>query len=167
MVPEKKDISIFLVKPNVTVKRAMQQLDASMRKILFVINDKQQLNTLHIATVVFGLIGLGTGLAMIGSKSLLDIWWELSGIFAGGMLGLFLLGLISRQTKNTEALTATIIGVIVILWMTFSDRLTGEYNFLKSPMHKNMIIVVGTLSIFLSGVLLTKFKRQKTAPAEA
>ena len=131
------------------------------------INDKQQLNALHIATVVFGLIGLGTGLAMIGAKSLLDIWWELSGIFAGGMLGLFLLGLISRQTKNTEALTATIIGVIVILWMTFSDRLTGEYNFLKSPMHKNMIIVVGTLSIFLSGVLLTKFKRQKTAPAEA
>jgi len=131
------------------------------------INDKQQLYALHVATVVFGLIGLGTGLAMIGAKSLLDTWWELSGIFAGGMLGLFLLGLISRQTKNTEALTATIIGVIVILWMTFSDRLTGEYNFLKSPMHKNMIIVVGTLSIFLSGVLLTKFKRQKTAPAEA
>jgi Na+/proline symporter len=42
------------------------------------INDKQQLYILHIATVVFGLIGLGTGLAMIGAKSLLDIWWELS-----------------------------------------------------------------------------------------
>ncbi len=68
------------------------------------INDKQQLYVLHVATVVFGLIGLGTGLAMIGAKSLLDIWWELSGIFAGGMLGLFLLGLISRQTKNAEAL---------------------------------------------------------------
>src|SRR6185295_10185633 len=38
------------------------------------INDKQQLRVLHIATVVFGLIGLCTGLAMIGAKSLLDIW---------------------------------------------------------------------------------------------
>jgi solute:Na+ symporter, SSS family len=130
------------------------------------ITDKQQLFSLHIATVVFGLIGLCTGLAMIGSKSLLDIWWELSGIFAGGMLGLFLLGLISRQSKNAEAITATIIGIVVILWMTFSDRFTGEYSFLKSPLHKNMIIVVGTLAIFLAGLLLTKLKAARAAASE-
>src|SRR6266496_299969 len=122
------------------------------------ITDKQQLFILHIATVVFGLIGLCTGLAMIGAKSLLDTWWELSGIFAGGMLGLFLLGLISRQTKNAEALTATLIGIVVILWMSFSDQIGNEYKFLKSPLHKNMIIVVGTLTIFLAGLLLTKLK---------
>jgi SSS family solute:Na+ symporter len=46
--------------------------------------------------------------------------------------------------------------------MTFSDRLSGQYEFLKSPLHKNMIIVVGTLSIFLSGLLLTKLKKRKT-----
>jgi SSS family solute:Na+ symporter len=82
------------------------------------------------------------------------------------MLGLFLLGLISRQTRNAEALTATIVGVIVILWMTFSDRLSGEYAFLRCPMHKNMIIVVGTLTIFLTGLLLTKLKVNKAVPAE-
>ena len=124
------------------------------------ITDKQQMFSLHLATVVFGLIGLGTGLAMIGAKSLLDTWWELSGIFAGGMLGLFLLGLISRTTKNTEAITATIIGIVVILWMTFSGKITGTYSFLKSPLHKNMIIVVGTLTIFLAGVMLTRLKRK-------
>ncbi len=118
--------------------------------------DKVQLQVLHIATVVFGVIGLATGLAMIGAKSLLDIWWELSGIFAGGMLGLFLLGFISRKTKNAEATAAVLIGIIVILWMTFSDRLSNEYNWLKSSLHKNMIIVVGTLSIFLAGIILTK-----------
>src|SRR4030095_17137934 len=128
------------------------------------INDKEQLYILHIATVVFGLIGLGTGIAMIGAKSLLDIWWELSGIFAGVMLGLFLLGLISRQTKNAEALTATIIGVIVILWMTFSGRLSGEYAFLRSPMHNNMIIVIGTLTIFLVGLIMTKLRVKKRMP---
>jgi SSS family solute:Na+ symporter len=124
------------------------------------INDKQQLFVLHIATIVFGLIGLFTGIAMIGAKSLLDTWWELSGIFAGGMLGLFLLGLISHRTKNAEALTATLIGIIVILWMTFSDKISGEYGFLKSPLHKNMVIVVGTLTIFLAGLLLTYMKRK-------
>lgn len=125
------------------------------------VSDKQQLSSLHIATVVFGLIGLGAGLAMIGAKSLLDTWWKLSGIFAGGMLGLFLLGLISKQTKNAEAITATIIGVLVILWMTFSDSITNDYAFVKSSLHSNMIIVVGTLSIFLTGLLLTRIRQRK------
>jgi solute:Na+ symporter, SSS family len=58
--------------------------------------EKQGINVLYVATTVFGVLGIITGLAMIGVKSILDIWWELSGIFAGGMLGLFLLGMISR-----------------------------------------------------------------------
>lgn len=120
------------------------------------ISDKAQLKTLHIATVIFGLLGLATGIAMIGSKSLLDIWWELSGIFAAGMLGLYLLGLISRRAANPQAITATIVGVLVILWMTFSDRIPP--GFLRSSLHKNMIIVVGTLTIFLVGITLTKLK---------
>jgi solute:Na+ symporter, SSS family len=123
------------------------------------INEKQTLRLLHIATVVFGLLGLIAGIAMIGVKSILDVWWELSGIFAAGMLGLFLLGIISRQTKNHEALTATIIGILVILWMTFSSLIPADLEYLKSPLHKNMIIVIGTLTIFLVGIFLTKLKR--------
>ena len=127
------------------------------------VGDKRKLYVLHLMTVVFGLFGLFAGIAMIGIKSLLDAWWELSGIFAGGMLGLFLLGLISRNTTSTEALTAVIIGIVVILWMTFSGNLSGKYAFLKSPLHKNMVIVVGTLTIFLAGLLLTARKRKLLA----
>ena len=127
------------------------------------ITDKRKLYLLHVSTIAFGVIGLCTGLAMIGAKSLLDIWWELSGIFAGGMLGLFLLGLISRQTKNAAAITAVIIGILVILWMTFSGKLNENYAFLRNPLHKNMIIVVGTLTIFLVGIFVTSLKRKKSA----
>jgi SSS family solute:Na+ symporter len=122
--------------------------------------EKKEFAVLYISTVIFGVVGLCTGLAMIGIKSILDIWWELSGIFAGGMLGLFLLGLISKKTRSHEALIAVIIGVIVILWLTFSDKIPDQYAGLKSALHKNMIIVVGTLSIFVTGVLLTKFKKR-------
>jgi SSS family solute:Na+ symporter len=122
--------------------------------------EKKKLYTLHAATIVFGLLGLGTGIAMIGVKSLLDTWWELSGIFAGGMLGLFLLGIVSRRTKNHEAFTATIIGIIVILYMTLSPYIPDRYAFLRNPLHKNMVIVVGTLTIFLAGLLLTAAKRK-------
>jgi SSS family solute:Na+ symporter len=132
------------------------------------LKEKNKLFVLHFGTVIFGLLGLGTGIAMIGVKSLLDAWWELSGIFAGGMLGLFLLGIISRRTKSHEALTATLIGVVVILWLTLSKKLPEHYAFLKNPLHTNMTIVVGTLSIFLAGLLLTarKGKVQLTLPKE-
>ncbi len=126
------------------------------------INERQTLNMLHIATVVFGVLGMGTGIAMIGVKSILDIWWQLSGIFAAGMLGLFLLGIISKQTKNQEALIASIIGVLVILWMTFPNIIPAQYSFLRNTLHTNMIIVVGTLTIFLIGMLLTKLRRVNT-----
>ncbi|MBD0368708.1 MAG: sodium:solute symporter, partial [Flavisolibacter sp.] len=122
--------------------------------------DRKKLRLLRFATTVFGLLGLVTGIAMIGVKSLLDIWWELSGIFAGGMLGLFLLGIISRQTKSNEAFTATLIGILVILWMTLSKYIPEKYSFLRNPLHVNMVIVIGTLTIFLAGLLLTATKRK-------
>jgi SSS family solute:Na+ symporter len=118
------------------------------------------LRTLVICTIAFGMAGLFSGLAMIGSKSILDIWWELSGIFAGGMLGLFLLGLISRRTRNQEALTAVLIGIVVILWMTVSPKLPAQYEWLRNPLHSNMVIAGGTLAIFLAGLLLTYSKRK-------
>ncbi|HEY4324847.1 MAG TPA: sodium:solute symporter [Mucilaginibacter sp.] len=122
------------------------------------INGKQMLRLLHIATVIFGLGGMAAGVAMIGIKSVLDVWWMLSGIFASGMLGLFLLGIISRQTHNAAAIAATFIGVAVVLWMTFPSLIPEQYQFFRSNLNVNMTIVVGTLSIFLIGILLTRLK---------
>jgi SSS family solute:Na+ symporter len=135
-------------------------VDIYQRYIKSDLSAKQSLRLLYIATTVFGVLGMVTGIAMIGVKSVLDVWWMLSGIFAGGMLGLFLLGMISKTTKNTEALTATLIGIAVIIWMTFSYLLPDEYSYLRNPLHQNMIMVVGTLTIFLAGILLTRFSKK-------
>lgn len=129
------------------------------------LSGRQTMRALHLGTVVVGLLGMGTGIAMIGVKSVLDVWWELSGIFAAGMLGLFLLAVVSRQTRNHEALTATLIGVLVILWMTFSPRLPARFAGLRNPLHQSMIIVVGTLTIFLLGLLLARLRKNRAATA--
>ncbi|MFB0497761.1 SSS family solute:Na+ symporter [Mucilaginibacter sp. OAE612] len=123
------------------------------------LNDKNTLNVLHIGTVLFGFAGMAAGIAMIGVKSILDLWWQLSGIFAAGMLGLFLLGIISRQTRNHEAIIASIIGVLVILWLTFPSLIPEQYAVLRSTLNTNMIIVAGTLAIFLTGIFLTKTRQ--------
>ena len=119
---------------------------------------KQRLRILYAGTVVFGLLGMITGVAMTGAKSILDMWWVLSGIFAAGMLGIFLLGILSKQTGNQAAIFAAVIGVIVIFWMTFYGQLPVKYDWLKTPFNNNMIIVIGTLAIFFAGVIFTKIK---------
>lgn len=130
------------------------------------ITDKQTMNLLHLATIVAGVAGIIAGIAMIGVKSVLDIWWQLSGIFAGGMLGLFLLGIISKQTRNHEAIIAITVGILVIIWMTLSPLLPENYGWIRNTLHQNMVIVVGTLTIFLTGIIITRL-RQKSAATSA
>lgn len=122
------------------------------------VTPKQEMTVLYVATGAVGIFAIAVGVLMIGVQSILDIWWQLAGIFAGGMLGLFLLGIISRSTGNTVAKIATILGICVILWMTFSYLIPDQYSFFRNSLHVNMVIVVGTLTIFLSGILLTKIR---------
>ena len=114
--------------------------------------EAESLRFLRIMTVVFGLIGTSVALAMMGVKSILDAWWKISGVFAGGMLGLFLLGFISRRATNAGAALGATIGLLVIMWMTFTPDMEGELGWFRSPFHSNMITVIGTLSIFLVGL---------------
>jgi SSS family solute:Na+ symporter len=45
--------------------------------------------------------------------------------------------------------------------MTFSSLLPLEYEAFRNQLHKNMTIVVGTLTIFLIGLLLNKLKTRQ------
>jgi SSS family solute:Na+ symporter len=123
------------------------------------ISPKKEMLVLYLSTASMGVLAIITGIIMIGVKSILDLWWQLAGIFAGGMLGLFLLGMISRSAGNTVAKLATTIGILVIVWMTFSGLLPDRYAGLRNPLHMNMVMVVGTLAIFLSGLLISRFKK--------
>lgn len=125
--------------------------------------NRQSLRMLFIATGIFGVLGMVAGVGMIGVQSILDVWWELSGIFAGGMLGLFLLGIISKKANNSDAVIAVTAGVLAILWMTFSYLIPDQYSYLRYPLHANMIIVVGTLVISLVGSALARLRTSSTA----
>ena len=120
-------------------------------------DSEASIRPLYAATLLMGILGTSTALLMIGVGSLLDAWWTLSGIFAGGLLGLFLLGMIVRSAQRADAAVAVAVGVLVILWMTFADRVP---ELLRSPFHSNMITVVGTLTIFLVGLAAAKSRRK-------
>ena len=139
--------------------------DIYKRYVKHDMGNRQTLRLLFISTFVMGVLAIITGIAMIGVKSILDIWWQLSGIFATGMLGLFLLGILSKQTKNAEAFLAVVIGILVIAWMTFPSFIPQKLSYLRSTFNTNMVIVIGTLSIFLAGIFFTLIRNKLKSKA--
>jgi len=118
-------------------------------------NEKSSMRILYLSTLTWGILGTIMALLLTGVTSILDAWWVLSGIFSGGLLGLFLMGLIVRKARKPHAITAVIIGSMVILWMSISSLIPEHLAYLKIPVHSNMIIVIGSLTIFLVGLMLS------------
>jgi len=115
-------------------------------------SEATQMRFLRIVTLALGVAGTGTALLMISIKSALDVWWNLAGIFSGGMLGLFLLGAISRKASAPQAVIGMVAGLITIMWATLSRNWTGYNNVL----HPFMTAVIGTLVIFLVGIAFSR-----------
>ena len=116
------------------------------------------MRVLHGATILYGILGTCAALAMTRVQSALDAWWKISSIFSGGILGLFLLGLIVRRAHNAAAATAVTVGVLVIFWLSAAGQ-----GWLPEPLrpalHANLTIVVGTLTIFLVGLLASRLQK--------
>lgn len=118
--------------------------------------EKESMRVLYLSTLAFGAICIAASLAMIRIKSALDVWWELAGIFGGGMLGLFLLGRLFPRAGSRAGLAGVGAGVLVILWMTLSPKLAWWPEALRSPFHGFLVIVFGTLTVLGFGALVAR-----------
>jgi SSS family solute:Na+ symporter len=128
-------------------------------------DEKSSLRVLYLTSFFTGVAGIGIALSLIGVKSALDAWWSLASIFSGGMLGLFLLGYISKKAGRPEAVIGVILGVLLIIWMSLSPVIFTEEKSLafRSPFHSDLTIVFGTMTIFLTGFLIGNLKKKINA----
>lgn len=130
------------------------------------VGERESMLVLYGSTLCFGLLSIGAAIAMISIKSALDIWWELAGIFGGGMLGLFLLGRMSRAS-NGAAAAGVIAGLLLIVWMTFSNRLAFVPDALRSPFNGLLTLVFGTAVLMVTGLLAMQlFNARRPADAD-
>ena len=127
-------------------------------------NEKSLMMILYSSSLIFGALGVIIALSLVGVESVLDAWWSLASIFSGGMLGLFLLGYLSKRARNIDAIIGVIVGALIIIWMSLSPLYFTEGNLLafRSPFHSNLTIVFGTLAITLVGFVLAKLFSKKT-----
>ena len=99
---------------------------------------------LYASSFILGFLGVGLGVALMSVQSALEAWWSLAAIFSGGMLGLFLLGYLTKRVKSIHASIGVTCGVILIAWMSSNENIY---------FHKYLTIVFGTIAIFLIGFL--------------
>lgn len=135
--------------------------DLYQRRARTPVDEGRRLLVLRAGTLAMGMAGTAAALAMMRMRSALDAWWQLAGIFGGGMLGLFLLGRLSRRATPRSAALGVAVGIAVILWMTLSPAWTWAPAWLRSPFHSYLIIAAGTLTVLAVGLIGRKGERAK------
>lgn len=88
--------------------------------------EREGLLVLRLATLFWGAACIVVGLAMIRARSVLDVWWQLAGVFSGGVLGLFLLGLLCKRAKKFSGIAGVSAGIALIAWMVISPNYWGR-----------------------------------------
>lgn len=138
--------------------------DYYKRYINKVADEKSSMKVLYSSSLIFGALGITIALALVGVESILDAWWALASIFSGGMLGLFLLGYMSKKIRNIDAAIGVVVGALIIIWMSLSPICftKGRLLAFRSPFHSYLTIVFGTLAIALIGFLFARIFSKKT-----
>jgi SSS family solute:Na+ symporter len=114
--------------PNLNSMATLTYLDIYKRYFRPHASERESLVVLRTATLAWGAISMIVGLAMIQAERVLDAWWQLAGIFSGGVLGLFLLGMLCPPAKRAAAASGVVLGVLVIAWMVFSPMYWGRID---------------------------------------
>ena len=125
------------------------------------LTESQKMLVLYVSTAIIGVVGMLIGVAMISTKSALDVWWKFASIFSGGVLGLFLLGAFTQIQSKSSAALAVVAGLGVIILITLASFVPGSIPFLEQ-FHPYLAIVFGTTTIFVVGFALGKVFNRRT-----
>jgi SSS family solute:Na+ symporter len=126
--------------------------------------ERESLRVLHASTVFWGAAGTLMALGMMRVETALDAWWNLAGLFSGGVLGLFLLSLVSRRAGPVAGAAAALCGVLVMAWMALPGLKIAIPGLPTNPLHANMTLVVGTITIFFVGLIVSFLVRESAPP---
>ena len=81
--------------------------------------DQRRLFLSKIVVIVAGVFGIGIGIyAARADAPLIDLILEFMGYFAGGVLGLFLLGMLTKRANGHGAFVGALVGIVVALTVT-------------------------------------------------
>jgi SSS family solute:Na+ symporter len=129
------------------------------------IADRASVLFLRTATVTWGVLGTGAALLMIRASSILDVWWQISGIFGGALLGLFLLAFMKVRLHLWQGIVSIGVSILVISWGTFARDLPASWRWAQCNLDSIIVGAVGTAALLVAAGLFSLINRNRTVPA--
>lgn len=111
------------------------------------LSDSQATRLARLATIFWGVVLLGIGIAARRSKSVLEVGLTIASIPFGALLGVFLLGILTRRPRELAAIIGTIAGLATVLAIHF-----------YTPIAWTWYVLIGTCTTFAVGLLVSLFQ---------
>lgn len=125
------------------------------------INENKSVLLLRGTSLLWGLFGIIFALLMIRARSALDIWWQISGIFGGGILGLFLLALFRAKLAVWQGIVSVAISITLIAWGTFARNLPESMSWFECSIDPILMGTLGTVGLLLTALVFHLVNRTK------
>jgi len=111
------------------------------------LSEAQSLRLARLATVFWSVVLLAIAIGAIGSHSVLEAGLTIASIPFGALLGVFLLGILTRRPGEGAAIAGVVAGLATILAVHF-----------YTPIAWTWYVLIGTLSTFGVGLLASAFE---------
>jgi SSS family transporter len=111
-------------------------------------SEARLLRVARTATVGWGALLLPIAIRASQSHSVLEAGLSIASIPSGVLLGVFLLGVLTRKPREGAAMAGVAVGLAVIL-----------YVWLATPVAFTWYVLIGTIATFAAGVIASLFER--------
>ncbi len=127
-------------------------LDDYHAKLIPGSSDRKQLRFSRLSVLVSGLLAVFLAMAMTRIHSMADAAFDFVALMGGGVLGIYLLGILTKRTSRAGLYTGIGIGILFILWAHFSNS-GGPWpdSLPRFPLHTLWIGVLGNIIVFIAG----------------
>jgi Na+/proline symporter len=112
-------------------------------------DDARWLRLSRYATVVWGVILFGVALLARQWGNVLQAGLSIASIVYGSLLGVFLLGLLTKRVGEIAAMSGMCVGLALMLYVRFA-----------TPIAFTWYVVIGTGATFATGILVSLFIRE-------
>ncbi|HTS60949.1 MAG TPA: sodium:solute symporter [Candidatus Acidoferrales bacterium] len=119
------------------------------------ISDAASLRQARRWTIIWGLVLLAIAIAARRSKSVLVAGLTIGSIPMGALLGVFLLGVLTRRPRENAAVGGVAAGLAVILYVHF-----------YTPVAWTWYVLIGTATTFGTGLLISLFQGREAHQPE-
>lgn len=129
------------------------------------VSDRAHLRFSRLVVLVAGLLGIVLAMAMTRIHSMADAAFDFVSLVGGGVMGMFLLGMVTRAPARALHV-GLVCGVVFILWTYYCGpgAAVPLPGLPRSPFHTLWVGTIGNLVVFGCGWLASRWMRPCTAP---